>query len=328
VQVRFQAATVATVAAAALAGCGGSSGEPATGGGGGAKARRIAIVFPTLAAPYTQFIAAGARAADKRLASVQVDISTSNELTDTQQQIQKIEDALTKQPAGLAVFPSVAEPLVPSLERAQRQGAKVLVIDQDIPSLSGKLAFVGTDNEKGGEQAGRYMVEHVSGGEIGIIGSSPGITSTDARVKGFKTAIAGSKLKLVTTLVADCDRSKAQSVMEDILSAHPRLAGVFSVCDESAIGAGKAIVQAGKAKQIELVGFDGSPEAVDLIAKGDGSIDADIAQNPYAMGERSVEALARALDGKPVDAVIDTGTDVVTPENAAKFQSRKALIGK
>jgi ribose transport system substrate-binding protein len=314
-------------------GCGGgSSGDKAAadgdGGGGAPKVRHIAIVFPTLAAPYTQFIAAGAQAADKRLPGVQVDISTSNELTDTQQQIQKIEDALTRRPAGLAVFPSVAEPLVPSLQRAQQQGAKVLVIDQDIPTLADKVAFVGTDNEKGGEQAGQYMTEHVKSGEIGIIGSSPGITSTDARVKGFKAALAGSPLKVVTTLVADCNRAKAQSVMEDMLSAHPKLAGVFSVCDDSAIGAAKAIAQAGKADQLELVGFDGSPEAVDLIAKGDGTIDADIAQNPYAMGEKSVEALANALDGKAVEPVIDTGTDVVTPDNAAQFQSRKDLIQK
>jgi ribose transport system substrate-binding protein len=320
-------AAVVAAAVALVAGCGDSS-DDASSGGGGAEPKRIAIVFPTLDAPFTQFIAAGARAVDKETPEIVVDISTSNQLTDTQQQIRKIEDALTRQPAGLAVFPSVAEPLVPSLKRAGAQGAKVLVIDQDIPGLPDKVSFVGTNNLKGGQEAGKHMLENLERGEVGIIGSSPGITSTDARVKGFKQAISGSDLKVVAELRADCDRAKAQSAMEDMLSAHPGLKGLFSVCDNSAMGAVRTIANKGKAKQILHIGFDGSPEAVDALLKGDGTLDADIAQNPYKMGQESVKALATAVNGGKVAPVIDTGTDVITADNAAEFRDRAKLLAE
>jgi ribose transport system substrate-binding protein len=320
-------AVAAALVLTLVVGCGSDDDSGGSAGGGSAKAERIAIVFPTLDAPFTQFIAAGARAQDRRTPEVAVDISTSNQLTDTQQQIRKIEDALTRQPAGLAVFPSVAEPLVPSLKRAESQGAKVLVIDQDIPGLESKVAFVGTDNLKGGQQAGRHMLEQLDSGKVGIIGSSPGITSTDARVKGFKEAIEGSDLRIVSELRADCDRAKAQSAMEDMLSAHPDLKGLFSVCDNSALGAARAIINKDRAKQIFHIGFDGSPEAVDALVKGDGAIDADIAQNPYKMGQETAKALAAALSDRQVPKVIDTGTDVVTTENATRFQDRAKLLG-
>jgi ribose transport system substrate-binding protein len=325
---RYLKTAVVTIAATAvLAGCGDSSDDESSGGAGG-QPKRIAIVFPTLDAPFTQFIAAGARAVDRETPDVVVDISTSNQLTDTQQQIRKIEDALTRQPAGLAVFPSVAEPLVPSLKRAGTQGAKVLVIDQDIPGLPDKVSFVGTNNLKGGQEAGKHMLENLKSGEVGIIGSSPGITSTDARVKGFKEAIAGSDLDVVSELRADCDRAKAQSAMEDMLSAHPGLEGLFSVCDNSALGAARTIANKRKAEQILHIGFDGSPEAVEALMKGDGTLDADIAQNPYKMGQESVKALAAAIRGSKVQPVIDTGTDVITEDNAAEFRDRGKLIAE
>jgi ribose transport system substrate-binding protein len=317
---------LAAVLATVVAGCGEDDGG-GDGGGGGGGDKRIAVVFPTLDAPFTQFVAAGAQDEAPKVGGVTVDVSTSNELTNTEEQIQKIEDALTRSPQGIAVFPSVAEPLVPVLERASSQGVKVLVIDQDIPSLSDKVAFVGTNNVKGGQLAGEYMAEQLpEGGKVGIVAQQKGITSTDQRVEGFKKAIEGSGIEVVGELVSDCDRAKGQTVMQDLLAANPDLAGVFSVCDDAAIGAATAIGNAKKAGDIVHIGFDGSPEAVAIVAKGDGTLDADVAQNPYKMGQESVKALAKAIDGDSVPKVIDTGTEVVTKDNASKFEARQRLI--
>lgn len=325
-------AAAALAAVVLAAGCGGddeggAGGGDGGGGGGGGEDISIAVVFPTLDAPFTQFVAAGAQDEAPKHDGVSVAVSTSAELTNTEEQIQKIEDALTRNPKGLAVFPSVAEPLVPVLERAASQGVKVLVIDQDIPSLTDKVAFVGTDNVKGGELAGAAMVEELGGkGKVGIVAQQKGITSTDQRVQGFEEAIEGSGIEIVGQLVSDCDRAKGQSVMEDMLAANPGLAGVFSVCDDAAIGAANAMLNAGKAKDIFHIGFDGSPEAVGLVAGGEGGIDADVAQNPYKMGVEAVKALVAAINGESVPSVIDTGTDVVTQENAAEFEQRQELI--
>ena len=66
-----------------------------------------------------------------------------------------------------------------------------------------------------------------------------------------------------------------------------------------------------------IVGFDATREAVQ--ATVDGKLAGSVAQNPRAMGQRGVEAALAALEGRSVEKRIDTGTELVTAENAAKY---------
>ena len=50
-------------------------------------------------------------------------------------------------------------------------------------------------------------------------------------------------------------------VTENMLMAHPDLAGIFCCNDMMAIGAGQAVEAAGKREQIQICGFDGQPDA-------------------------------------------------------------------
>ncbi|MBA3255280.1 MAG: sugar ABC transporter substrate-binding protein, partial [Pyrinomonadaceae bacterium] len=50
-----------------------------------------------------------------------------------------------------------------------------------------------------------------------------------------------------------------------------------------------------------------------------GAISAVIAQYPANMGKQAVEAAIKAIQGEPVAKVIDTGTALVTKENADEF---------
>jgi ribose transport system substrate-binding protein len=50
-----------------------------------------------------------------------------------------------------------------------------------------------------------------------------------------------------------------------------------------------------------------------------GAISAVIAQYPANMGKQAVESAIKAIQGEPVAKVIDTGTALVTKENADEF---------
>jgi ribose transport system substrate-binding protein len=47
---------------------------------------------------------------------------------------------------------------------------------------------------------------------------------------------------------------------------------------------------------------------------------ASVAQNPYNMGALSVENLMKLIGGENLPPVIDTGTVLVTKENAAEYK--------
>jgi ribose transport system substrate-binding protein len=69
--------------------------------------------------------------------------------------------------------------------------------------------------------------------------------------------------------------------------------------------------------RIFIVGFDAGKEAVRAVKSG--SISAVIAQYPANMGRQAVETAIMAIEGKPVEKVIDTGTALVTKDNADEF---------
>ncbi|HVD78814.1 MAG TPA: substrate-binding domain-containing protein, partial [Vicinamibacteria bacterium] len=116
---------------------------------------------------------------------------------------------------------------------------------------------------------------------------------------------------------ANSERSLGLTVMENILTAHPEVRGVFATNDQMALGAMEALDARGLRGKVAIVGFDATKEAVQ--ATVDGKLAGSVAQNPRAMGQKGVEAALAALDGRPVDKRIDTGTELVTKENAEKY---------
>jgi ribose transport system substrate-binding protein len=187
---------------------------------------------------------------------------------------------------------------------------------------------VGTDNKAAGKVAADWMIEQQKAGklpsnEVGILRSPPGITSTDDRAAGFKAALEGSDLKVVSELAPACnDSADARSAMADMLTAHPKLGGVFSVCDIIATGAARVLMAKGK-DAVAHVSVDASKQGVDAILRHKG-IDAEVAQHLLKVGQSSVTTLAQALQGKSVPANVDTGTDLVTEANATSYLQKAA----
>jgi len=148
----------------------------------------------------------------------------------------------------------------------------------------------------------------------GIISTTTG----QLRATGGAEALKACGLDLVAELPADWDVQKGQQVTEDILTKHPDLAGIFASNDNMALGAVEAIASAGiSPDDIVLIGFDANPNAAQSII--DGGMDATVAQSPYNMGKLGIESLVTLINGGELDAVVDTGTQLVTLDNASEF---------
>jgi ribose transport system substrate-binding protein len=243
-----------------------------------------------------------------------------------------IKSALVQKPDGIVVVPNNAAAMTSGLQQIAAEGTKVLIMDQDVPKMDDKVAFVGTDNKAAGKVAADWMLEQLKAGkmpsnQVAILRSPPGISSIDDRTAGFKEALAGSELKVVTELAPACnDSADARSAMADALTAHPKLGGVFSACDIVATGAARTLIAKGK-DAIAHVSVDASKQGVDAIIDHKG-IDAEVAQHLLKVGQSSVVTLAQALQGKKVPAKVDTGTDLVTEDNAQSYLEKAAAESK
>lgn len=133
-------------------------------------------------------------------------------------------------------------------------------------------------------------------------------------------------LKVVAVQPANSDRNMGMSVMENLIQTNPNIKGVFCSNDEMALGATRALSQAGK-KGVVVVGFDGSPDALKAIKAGE--LTGSVAQSAYNIGKFGVEAAAKVVKGESIDKRIDTGTSMVTSENVDKVQAElDKILGK
>ena len=301
-------AVLAALVLAALAGCGSS--------GGGEL--RVGFVPKSLNQEYWVNTQKGAEAAGSK---AHAKVLTKAGLDDTQimEQIDLVENLLAQKVDALVIAPADSDLLKPVLEKAAER-MPVVLFDSDIPGWKPKTAYVGTENEVGGEKAGAYIHDLLHGkGKIAVVSGIPGSEVGIQRVDGMKKGLekAGGGIKVVKEVTGQFDREQAVGAMEDILQTDPDLDAVFCANDQMALGAMQAIAAHKKTDQIKLIGFDGSLEATQHILQGD--MQATIAQDPYGMAEKGVEEALAKLKGRPVQRTVNTGARLITPDNARTY---------
>jgi ABC-type sugar transport system substrate-binding protein len=98
------------------------------------------------------------------------------------------------------------------------------------------------------------------------------------------------------------------------------VSAIYAACGPPALGAIEALANKNVADdRLLLVGFDALPdEATQILA---GKEDATVAQFPRKMGSTSLDTLVKAIHGEDVPKSIDTGSQIVTKDNAQQFTS-------
>jgi ribose transport system substrate-binding protein len=311
---RIASQPVAMVALALLTvACG--IGAVSCGRAGGGKT--IALVPKAMDSEFWLAVGAGARDAAASRGDVTLSIVAPDREINIDQQVSILEDQLRRGVSVLIVAPTGSAQVIPVLEQASIRKIPVILVDSDAP-FSGKVSYIGTDNRAGGALAARHLISTVGRGAVALIHGVPGNQSQDDRAAGFEEALKNDTgITIVAKQPANSERSLGMTVMENILTAHPDLKGVFATNDQMALGAMEAVDARGLSGKIAIVGFDATQEAVRAIQEG--KMSASVAQRPSEMGRRSVQAALALIDGKKVEPRIDTGTELVTKANAASY---------
>lgn len=269
--------------------------------------------------PFWQIVWDGAQEmANKWQGVIDYTVNAPTSESDVDTQIAQVEDAITTGAEALIVAPTDASALNPTFDRAKEAGIPVLIIDSNT-TWPDKLTFIGTDNVAGGRLAGQYLCDQIgSTGKVAIITGQETAASIADRVQGAQEAFDACGLEVVAKINGEHSREGGLRAMEDILASNPDVPGVFCINDNEALGAVEALKAAGKMADVKLVGFDANPDAITSILAGDMS--ATIAQAPANMGRFGVAWSMNYLMGLEVPPLIDTGTTLVTADNAASFQ--------
>jgi ABC-type sugar transport system substrate-binding protein len=297
-----------------IAACGGDNDQAS--GGGAQETVKVGVVLKT----FNDFFSAMKTGIDKmpKDGIDVIGVEAPGDGVEAQPQINAIQNMVTRGADALVVSP-VGPQVRPTLEQAIKQGVKVVLVNEDLPKLAGKSSVVITDNLKGGELAGKYLKEQLNGeGKLAIMSGIPGVQALDQRVNGVLNQLKGTQIEVVTTLRTDCDQTKGLNVTQAIGSAHPDVDAIYAACGPPVLGAIQARQKDDPfGKDLLLVGFDALPDEARAILAGDET--ASVAQFPQKMGTIGVQMAAKVARGERVPARIDTGTQIVTKDNAQKF---------
>ncbi len=298
------------------------------GGDQAGGAPRIAFVMKTANNPFFIEMQKGAEEAAKKL-GVNLIVQAAEREVDVEKQMQIVENLIQTKVAALCVTPSGSREIVPAIDKANRAGIPVLIVDTrvDAKALSeskGKIAtFIGSDNYEGGKLAGEFIVKRLGGkGKVAVLEGIPGHETGDSRLRGFREAIKATPgIEIVASQTANWERDQGFNVFQNILQSHPEVQAVFACSDLMALGAVEAIAAAKKAGQITVVGFDASDEAREAVGRG--TMDATVAQSPSEMGALAVENAYRLIKGEQIKDEMVVPIKLITKENAGAADAGK-----
>lgn len=244
---------------------------------------------------------------------------------DAKRQQDIIESMVNRRLAGIALAPVDKKALVNVVEKAAAAGIPTVIYDSGVDTEK-RVSYVATDNKEGGRMAARRLGEVLGGkGKVGVIGFMPGSASTMEREDGFLEELKAKfpGMEMVGLQFGMADRAKAMAVTENLMTAHPDLAGLFADNESSLSGAVQALKSRGNRK-VKLVGFDASDALVADLREG--WIDALVLQDPYRMGYESVQAITRKLAGETPAARLDLAATLATREDLAAGRVAKQLL--
>jgi len=258
--------------------------------------------------------------------NIDVQIVSPVDQKDVEGQIRIIEDLTMKKVDLLAVSVNDPKAVVPSLKEAQAAGIPVIILDAITPYPGiDVLSLIGSNNEDGGEIVGQNVVALSKGKcKMAVLEGVPGQYANEMRLKGFRKVIASHPgIQVVASQPANWQRELAMTTMENILQAHPDIDCVWGVNDGMALGALKAVKDAGLSDKIKVLGYNGDKEAVEAVAVG--GLYSTILQQPAEIGRTVIKIAEMIRTGKKneVQSVIQIPIVNVKKDNALTYMPKK-----
>ena len=322
-------ATAVLLLSLTAAACSSSSSSSAAGGSttsaaASGKTYKMTFIQGVAGDGFYVTMGCGIQAEAKKLGNVTVNIQGPSQFDPTLQN-PIIESVTAAKPDAILIAPDDVSASRPPIAQAMSAGIKVVLVDTTLTDTSGTVSQISSDNTAGGADAFAAIKELVpGGGQVLVVNTKPGISTTDQRTSGFAAAAkADSKFKYVGVQYDQDTASLAAQVTLAALQKNPGIVAIFATNLFSAEGAATGIRQAGKSGKVKIVGFDAEPDEITALQQG--TVQALIAQSPYTIGTDAVDQAYAALTGKATTPKIGTKFTIITAANLNTPASQAAI---
>ena len=287
---------------------------------------RVAIVAKSTRTEFWLSVFAGAQAAAAEY-NVELDISGPETEEDYETQNRMVAEAVDAGAEALVFSAIDYENNAAAIDAAAAAGVRIVAIDSNVDSAAVQT-YIGTDNYAAGQMAAQAALDAVDGElTVGIVNYDISSANGQERERGARDLFeASGRAQVAARINTLAEAGRAQADTGELLRAHPDINVLLAFNEPTSVGAAAAVAAQDLSDAVFLVGFDSNLATVEGLQNG--SVDALIVQNPYAMGYLGVESAYRLLSGQggSLAPTVDTATSIVDLENLFTMDSQKALF--
>lgn len=297
----------------------GSSNEKSSNGKQG-KEITIGALWYSFTIPAVKIVMEGVDEEAKKQGVKIIHVDTKG---DAQVMYNEAMNLLTKGVDGLIINPIDPKGATSILKKYHEKGipvvAEALNVSEDAKQYL--TSFVGPDDVEVGRVAAGIVKKALGdkGGNVVVIEGTPGSSPALDRTKGFEEGLSGSNVTILDKQASRVwTRAEALSIMQNLISKYgDKIDAVFAHNDDSALGAVKAINQAGKTGQIKVIGYGAYAEACEAIKKGE--MFGTATQPLKWEGAKDVQVIVDYLAKKPVEKWYPDKIEVISKENVDSY---------
>jgi len=240
-------------------------------------------------------------------------------------QIADIETMMAKDVQALVILATESAPLTPVAKEANRKGILVVNVDRGFLEPVADI-FLEGDNKAFGRKSAQYIVERLGGkGNVIVLRGIPCTVDTDRYEAAMEVFRAAPGIKVVGEATGMWNRQKSLEVMETLLVRNPKIDCVWASDDDMALGVEQAIREAGRTKEMWILGGAGMKDIVKRVRDKDPMYPADVTYPPSMIATGIQLAVGILRDGHrakimpfmPKHLMIDV--ELITPGNAAEY---------
>jgi ribose transport system substrate-binding protein len=290
------------------------------------KQIRLGMVNFSLCCPY--FIGMSKAVEEEAAVYPNIKVFITDANGDAAKLTSDVEDVLARNVDGIILSGAWLEAAPAALDAIKKAGVPVVMVDRFLKG-GPYTSWVGPDNYAIGVQDGQYITDRLDGkGVLVVLRGGPADNSIGLdRTNGMLSVVEKSGIEVnKAPNFGGWSSDGGFKLMEDMLARYPKIDAVFCENDSMCLGAQKAIADAGRSKEIFLVGVDGEKAALENIMKPGSNYAATGLNNSDQIGRAAFNRMMAILAGAKAPEKTVLPSPIITKENVDKYYNPNSVF--
>jgi ribose transport system substrate-binding protein len=281
---------------------------------GGKGAVTIGMAMVDLTNPFFVSMMEGGNIAAKE---VGVNVIWKSAEGSAEKEIAIIENFVQQKVSCILIDPIDSQAVMPAMKKAFDAGIPLVTMGNYVNTPYGNISTLYNDyrDYKTLTAILAYSIKE-QGNVVHIFGKKGNFVS-DERLRGFDDGIKQFPgIKLLSEQPGEWDPALSQRIMEDMLTAYPKIDGVAVWHDGIMYSAVTALKNSGRLEGMKVVSYDGDPESSKMVK--DGTLVADLLTGAKRIGAWNVKVGASLARGAKLESKVFLPSKFVILEDTLK----------